>query len=44
MTIKATMEEVGGIAIVVIVVGLIIAFLNTNLPTYLMQAFNQITS
>ncbi|MDA8220427.1 hypothetical protein [Desulfosporosinus sp.] len=43
MTIKNTMEEVGGIAVVVVVIGIVIAFLTTNLPTYLMSAFTTIT-
>jgi len=43
MTLKNTMDEVGGIAVVVVVVGIIILFLTTNLPVYLASAFAKIT-
>ena len=43
MTIKNTMEEVGGIAVVVVVIGIVIAFLTTNLPVYFASAFAKIT-
>ncbi|WP_282437950.1 hypothetical protein [Desulfosporosinus shakirovi] len=44
MTIKDTMSEVGGIAVVVVVIGIMIVFLTTNLPVYLASAFAKITN
>lgn len=43
MSIKGTMEEVGGIAVVVVVIGIVVAFITTNLPVYLASAFAKLT-
>lgn len=43
MTIKGVMDEIGGVAIVVVAVGIIILFITTNLGTYLAAAFLKLT-